>query len=215
MKIAHASGVNEKEAIKTLLDNYRNTPHSSTGVAPSAMLFRDGMQSIFPRQSASDREIQSARQRELEKKKSSQTKVNAGKFRIPSDFAVGDRVLVRNYQKTRKFEPTFLPDLYIVVEISENGQCLTLEDFTNGATLKRHPDDVKKYGGSAQQQLHNENQQPSEQEVLKEYLGRLSQVFQDYEDTFGNDSLELQSNARPPRQRRDNPRYFNDDFVNT
>ena len=217
MKIAHAVGTNENDALKMLLNNYRNTPHSSTGISPSSMLFRDGERSIFPRQSATDCDVQSARARDLEQKKTAQSKVNAGKFRISSEFMVGDQVLVRNYQKTSKFDPTFLPDPYVVLEISENGQCLTIESVINGGTLRRHPDDVKKFHGPTPQ-LHNGNQAPSEREVLKEYMGRLSQVFHDYEDTFGSTPIELQHPTRPQRTRqnnpRNNPRYYNDEFVN-
>ena len=41
MKIAHHKGQNEKVALQHLLQNYRDTPHPSTGVPPAAMLFRD------------------------------------------------------------------------------------------------------------------------------------------------------------------------------
>ena len=120
MKIAHATGMKESDALRSLLKNYRNTPHPATGVAPSAMLFRDGEQSLFPRQTASDKDIAAARARDLSQKKAHQDKVNAGKFRIPSHLNVGDRVLVCNYQKTRKFDPTFLPSKFVITAVSEN-----------------------------------------------------------------------------------------------
>jgi hypothetical protein len=214
MKIAQASGMNESEALQSLLKNYRNTPHPATGVAPSAMLFRDGEQSLFPRQSASDEDIAAARARDLSQKKAHQDKVNAGKFRIPSLLNVGDRVLVRNYQKTRKFDPTFLPSKFVITEVSENGQCLTLEQMDDGTCLKRHPDDVKKFDGPFPQETLEDPQQPSEKQTLDEFMKRLSQVVQDYED-YSDTTYELEINRRPQRVRRANPRYYNEEYVNT
>ena len=48
MKIARHKKVLEREALQQLLTNYRDTPHPATGIAPSAMLFRDPPNSSFP-----------------------------------------------------------------------------------------------------------------------------------------------------------------------
>ena len=178
------------------------------------MLFRDGEQSVFPRVSASDTDVEHAREKELQRKKSSQEKVNSGKFRIHSEFTPGDQVQVRNYQKTSKFEPTFLPDPFVIPDISENGQCLTLERIEDGGILRRHPDDVKQFQHPIPQHNNNNNQDAlSEREILQQYIDKLSNALHLYDDDMNN-SIQLQPDIRPRRERRDNPRYFNPDFVN-
>ena len=175
MKIAHATGGNEKEAINLLLNNFRNTPHPATGLSPSSMLFRDGEQSVFPRKTCTDQEVKAARKRDMERKSVHQQQVNAGKYRIPSQFKIGDQVLVRNYQKTRKFDPTFQPKQFLIVDITNNGQCLSLLSPEDGTTLVRHPDDVKRFEGSFLQQQSPPT--PSEEHtVMQEYMSLLSQA---------------------------------------
>ena len=213
MKIAHASHTREDEALQTLLSNYRNTPHPATGISPASMLFRDGVRSVFPRQVASEKEVQAARTRDLDQKKAHQEKVNSGKFRISSHYALGETVLVRNYKKTRKFEPVFLPQQFVIVDISDNQQCLTLEGVEDGLTLKRHPDDVKKFA-KPPTSGPREEEQFSEREILQEYRNRLSAAEEeDYDDGSPWDTAV--STERPTRTRQRNPRYYNEDFVNS
>ena len=214
MKIAHSTGMREDEALRMLLKNYRDTPHSSTGISPSSMLFRDGERSVFPRVSATSTDIEHARERELQQKKSAQEKVNSGKFRIHSDFAPGDQVLIRNYLKTSKFEPTFLPEPFVILDVSNNGQCLTLGRIADGGTLRRHPDDVKLFQDPTPQYDNNNDEEVvSEREVLKRYIDKLSQALHDYDDNIDN-HIQIQPNIRPRRERRANPRFYNQDFVN-
>ena len=219
MKIAHATKSSEKESLNALLKNYRNTPHPATGIAPSAMLFRDGEQNVFPRQSVTDQEVATARERDLQLKKSNQAAVNHGKYKIPSLFSIGDRVLIRNYRKVRKFDPTFLPEHFVIVEISDNGQCLTVEGMNDGLTLKRHPDDVKLFDGLIPQPL-NEESQPSEREVLRDHMNKLSQAAGDQEDVYDTydaiapAEMHRHIQERPQRVVRANPRYYGEDYIN-
>ena len=139
--------MNEKEAINTLLNNYRNTPHPATGKPPSAMLFHDGEISIFPRQSATQEEIDAARKRDVEQKQEHELKVNDRKYKTQSQFKEDGHVLIRNYRQASKFDPIFMPEQYKIVHVSDQGQCFTLERIKDFVRLKRHPDDVKKYDG--------------------------------------------------------------------
>ena len=143
MKIAHHSSIPEKEALNTLLGNYRDTPHPATGLPPSAMIFRDAVNTSFPRQPVSDDAIKLARERDVLQKQQYESKVNESKFKRNADLRVGDAVIIRNYRKQRKFEPTFLPEKFTVISISDFGRCLHLKRYNDGALFYRHPDDVK------------------------------------------------------------------------
>ena len=144
MKIAHRNKVPERTALQQLLDSYRDTPHPATRVSPAAMLFRDGQKGTFPRRSASPEEIVRARMFDLDEKGKRRDRVNSSKYRKATEFSVGDEVLVRNYKKSSKFQPIFIPEPYVVTQINDNGRYyLTLERVSDGQILKRHPDDVK------------------------------------------------------------------------
>ena len=46
-----------KRDLNQLLNNYRDTPHPATGLAPAAMLFRDGKRTVFPRKFVADSDV--------------------------------------------------------------------------------------------------------------------------------------------------------------
>ena len=214
MKIAHATQMGEKEALNLLLNNYRNTPHPATGMSPSAMLFRDGQKSNFPRLSIPESDVTKARQKDLDQKQKHQSVVNQEKFRIPSSFQMDDKVMLRNFQKQRKFDPTFLPDEFEVVAVEDEGRSLTVKRSEDGASFRRHPDDIKPFAGSPAVKA-NDAQSPSEHDILKEYMRKMSQLMSECEEAYGASTQIAPGDVRPQRQHIPNPRYFNDNYVNT
>ena len=182
MKIAHESNSGEKEALRSLLSNYRNTPHTTTGISPSSMLFRDGERSIFPRVKVSENTVKEARKRDHSLKVKQQQIINAGKFRTDSNFNVGDHVLVRNYQKQRKFDPVFLPNDFVVIGIENGGLCIAVEDICNGTQLKRHPDDLKKFNRNDPETTPH---QATEAELVRQYVQKLVQLTNNMESSYG------------------------------
>ena len=224
MKIATQDRVSEKDALSQLLSNYRDTPHPATGVTPNDMMFRDPPQSSFPRREITQQQIDNARTRDAELKDIRQQKINASKYRQESVFRVGDTVLIRNFNKTSKYDPLFQRSPLVVKEVQNNGRCLILQRLSDGKVYQRHPDDVKMYNGPrlpspVQQQALGDEQ-------CAEYLqGRMWDLYNDesdYEMTFatplppppGFPPLP-QQNQRPVRQRLPNPRYYNDNLVNS
>ena len=144
MKIAHHKGQDEASALQNLLCNYRDTPHPATGVPPASMLFRDSMTGVFPRKAVKEENIDAARQYDEKQKFEYESGVNISKYRKYFKISLGDEVLVRNYKKTSKFHPTFLPEQYIVTGITDYGRKLQVERVSDGQTLLRHPDDLKR-----------------------------------------------------------------------
>ena len=146
------------------------------------MLYRDGQRSIFPRVTATEAEVKEARKRDLLLKQKHQQLVNAGKYKSDSEFTVGEHVLVRNYHRQRKFDPIFLPEDFVVVEISQDERCLTVERVSDGSQLKRHPDDLKKFTGSHNGSLvHSYN---PEREILHRYIQKFAQLTSDMENCY-------------------------------
>ena len=211
MKIAHSTNTNENDSLQTLLSNYRNTPHPATGIAPAAMLFRDGPRSILPRVTATDEEVQDARKRDLHLKQQQQQKVNSGKFKIDSHFNVGDHVLIRNYHKQRKFDPVFLPDDYVIVEIRDNGRCLTVEKVSDGARLKRHPDDVKKFEGTPV--IASTPQYGSELDILKHYIAKFTKLTNELGETSEPFQFQQQQQHQQQQQQLQQQQMLNTETI--
>ena len=139
MKIAAHNKQSEQGALSQLLNDYRSTPHPATGVPPSQMMFRDPPSGSFPSKELNDETIQRAVSRDKELKKARKEKINSSKYKKHEKTRKGDRVLLRNYKRTSKFQPLFLPDPFTVTSV--DGAKITGE--RDGKVLKRHLDDVK------------------------------------------------------------------------
>ena len=61
VKIAVQNNLEEQDILEQTLNTYRQTPHPATSVPPSSMMFRDGIQSTFPRRFISDEDITRAK----------------------------------------------------------------------------------------------------------------------------------------------------------
>ena len=226
LKISGHHGLSEKQALQSTLNNYRQTPHPATGVAPANMLFRDGIKSQFPRKPSSNDDIASAKQRDLDQKKRKQDEVNESKYRKSSCFKTGDRVLVRNYKKTSKFDPLFIPNPYEIIDINNEAKKLTLKICGEKDTLIRHPDDVKPYMGGNNFQNKCDvdescRENPAERELLlynkheEEQAGdtgiEIHETPDDHENLAQDDEQHVL--RRSTRQRFPNSRYVNAEFV--
>ena len=91
--------------------------------------------------------MEEARGKDKGMKQDRQDQVNASKYKIQSEFQIGDAAMLRNYRKSSKFDPIFLPEHCEIVECSDDGRFLTIEIKRNGRIFERHPDDVKGYHG--------------------------------------------------------------------
>ena len=141
MKVAHYNLQDKQEAINQLLTNYRATPHSSTGIAPGDMLFRDGYKADYPHVSGTTEvQVRDAIKRDQEQREKRCEMQNQSKYRQEQPLTAGDTVITRNNSRSTKFEPIFDPNP-CTVETTEPGGaiCLTAE----GSMRRRHIDDIK------------------------------------------------------------------------
>ena len=98
---------------------------------------------MFPRRDISEQQIQDAHARDAALKQVRKEKINASKYRQRSTIKVGDRVLIRNYNKPSKYLFQFSP--LVITAVQNDGRCLTLQRLSDGQIYRRHPDDVKLY----------------------------------------------------------------------
>ena len=90
------------------------------------MMYRDGIRTNFPRATVTEEDVKNAKSLDLEKKLCNQEKVNSSKYRKRGNFMVGDRVMVRNFKKTSKFDPLFEKDPYVITNIDASNSKLTV-----------------------------------------------------------------------------------------
>ena len=154
MKISKHDRASEEKAIKDTLKTYRQTPHISTSIPPANFIFRDGVRSEFPRKSSSCKDIRQARSMDDSSKKIRQEVVNKSKYVKHDSFLEGDLVLARNVTRNSKFEPLFLPDPFIVVQLDDDAKRVMLEGLNDSKLVIRHLDDVK---GCSVESLHNKD----------------------------------------------------------
>lgn len=196
MKIGYQNGVPEKETLRRALSNYRQTPHPATGLPPAAMLFRDGQRSEFPRRNVTEEDVRKAREADRNKKSDLEEEVNSSKYRKKSNFNIGEKVLVRNYNKAAKFDPVFLKQPYTIVDINEAGNKIIVEPEESGLTLCRHPDDIKPF------KLCRKNDQEEPEEIMWPEMD---------EEVDGNSYFEKNEFVPPLRRsqriRKPNPKY--------
>ena len=111
------------------------------------MMFRDGQEGVFPKMPVSEALVVEERMKDQLTKLSRQEAVNEGKFRVHTNVTIGDTVLMRNHRRTSKFDPTFIPEPFEVIEIGQKGRNITLSRRSDSAIYRRHPDDVKLFNG--------------------------------------------------------------------
>ena len=145
MKIGFNKKASETETLQSFLQTYRDTPHKATGVAPGAMLFRDGYRSNLPCKKLSEEEVSKARELDTQVKNQRKQQYNSSCRTKAANFQIGDQVLVRNFYKQSKFEPYFLPERYLVIDSLAGGKIILVQSSRSGKFLKRHPNDLKSY----------------------------------------------------------------------
>ena len=131
----------EKETLNQLLNNYGDTSHPATGLRPAAMLFRDGKRTVFPRKLATNSDVSLTRERDKQMKQERTDKISTSKYKKQDQIYAGDKVLIRNHTKQRKFDPLFLAQPYSVIDVNRN--YVTVTNDADDRTLKRHRDDLK------------------------------------------------------------------------
>jgi len=146
MKIGRQLKHSEKDTLDEVLDHYRQTPHPITKISPSAMIFRDGMATKFPRQKASLEQIQRANEADRMHKENNQANQNNSKYRICSEFQIGDQVWVRNFERQKKFDPLFLEQPFVITGIDTKSH--SVEVAGDGRMFRRHLDDIKPFDES-------------------------------------------------------------------
>ena len=116
IRSAHAEGKNWKKDLYLFLLNYRATPHSTTGFAPSELLFNRKIKTKLPQLTVNSQTEMNSKVQKNDKEAKEKMKRHADeKSRVKaSDIKVGDTVLIRQ-RKQNMFSTKFDPSPFYVV----------------------------------------------------------------------------------------------------
>ena len=131
-----------QQAVDYLLKAYRSTPHPATGLPPGNVLFRYGYNTEFPTAPCSDEEVRAGVLKDEEQKRQRTESTNASIKRRKSHLKPGDKVVLKDYPKGRKFDPLYGGEVVEVIEVEERG-VVVMDSY--GDTKRRHMDDIKPY----------------------------------------------------------------------
>ena len=120
VKIAHASiaeGKHPKEEILKFLLNYRNTPHSVTGVTPASLMMNRDIKTKLPsiRKPLTTAHHIQAQQKDAAAKTKQKEYADRHRRAKNREYKMGDKVLI--HQKTTTTKPPYDPDPYTVTQI--------------------------------------------------------------------------------------------------
>ena len=159
----------------------------------------------------------------MEQKERKHEEVNSSKYRKQADLLVGETVLIRNSAKSSKFQPTFTPDLYEVLQADNQAKKLMLRQWGSGSILIRHPDDVKRFSEEVDLPALTKEAAPG---ISREIEDEIIIHNQEDDDAYGNllsDTMDNPPNVAAERNDEQEPRkssrrpipnrrYINDDF---
>lgn len=225
-KVMRNTGTSQTEWEKELIEflrNYRDTPHSSTGVAPNRLLFQSlSKTSKLPNFSdialRKDHLHQEARVNDSKAKTKMKT-YNDNKLKAKeSSFKVGDVVLLK-WKRSRKSDSLFDPHPFRITKL--NGSMVALK--RNGSILIRNSSFIKHY----LQDEENSNSQILRELLIGEDTKLNSEKKKEFEtgddnsqkygqgvesrtegqESSGNKKMQENENQRPRRSTKKPDRY--------
>lgn len=124
--------------LRSFLLMYNSTPHATTGVAPSILMFKRALRDKLPcfgEQSLS-KEEEEIRDTDKERKQKDAEYANSRRHAKMCDIKEGDTVVVKRTVKENKLSTTFAPEEYTVTKLV--GSNATVQSNTSGRILQRN-----------------------------------------------------------------------------
>ena len=139
VRIAHAEGRDWKSELDKFLIMYRNTPHTTTGVCPSQLLFGRKLRTKLPELFDYNVDDLEVRDRDAEHKEKGKIYSDKRRRAIETDIHAGDQVLVKQ-DREHKLSTPFNASPFKVVEMNGNRAIVESNDTGNGnVSVKSRP----------------------------------------------------------------------------
>jgi transposase InsO family protein len=137
------------ETLTGLLRDYRDTPNIETGKTPAAIMFRHQYRTDIQtpsddQENAEDNKMIEEIRKKIDQGKAKRNENFNSKTRTEFQYwEKGQRVLVKDFNKTRKMQPNYINTPFQITDII--GSKITLRPEGSGRTLIRHESDIKRY----------------------------------------------------------------------
>lgn len=195
-KIAYVNRDDYRKEIQKFMLMYNVTPHGTTGVSPSELMFNRTIRDKLPTvqdviECDGSLLYMSVKDMDLVNKHKGKEREDKNRQAKQSDIKVGDKVLLQNVIFPHKLTTKFSPTKYHVIQ--RNGNEVVIDD--NGRTLRRNIGQVKKlpeidHNCKSQNLTSEPSQSPSPTHQLDE-----SNSYQSNENNH-NESSTMDSNPR-------------------
>ena len=145
MKLAHHNNLDKKQelVVRKFIKDYKTTPHPSTGMAPGDVILRAGYNTGKPRAPPPDDIVNKVKLADADSKQKNKSYTNNKRFTSRRKLLQGQQVLLKNDQRTRKFEPYYEKEAYFIIDLK--GELLSLRRQSDGRTVKQHMSAVKPF----------------------------------------------------------------------
>ena len=131
VRIAHASGQSIERALFTFLREYRLTPHSTTGIAPSFLCLGRRVGDVIPHHPSWEAAPLPPNREGTRRAQTNERTSQHGKAR-PSPLKEGDQVLIRDRHPGSKFRLPFEPKRWTVTSVK--GTMVTAKNGDDNVT---------------------------------------------------------------------------------
>lgn len=128
--------------LRTYLLLYNSTPHSTTGVAPSALMFGRVLRDKLPSVSNTTGDYEEIRDKDRERKQAEADYADKRRHAKTSSLKPGDLVVAKRTLRENKLSSNFGPEELVIVERS--GPDVTLKSSESGRVLHRNVAHLKK-----------------------------------------------------------------------
>lgn len=186
---------------------HNSTPHSTTGVAPSTLMFgrvlKDKLPGLMTR---SYNILEEVKDRDRVRKMRDGDYADQRRMAKASDIEAGDTVIVKRIHKENKLSTTFSPEEFIVVD--RTGSDVTVKSKESGKELHRNTKHLKKLDARNNTDTTKEKRCPDDDDKEAEVP-----VNPSIENPETGPESQDQMNYRPRREAK-RPAYLEDYQIN-
>ena len=214
LRIAKIEGKNWKQELQIFLRAYRTTPHSTTKIAPSELMFNRKVKTKLPEYQQQQVDTNSTlRDRDAQAKQKMKEYADNRHNAKMNDLKVGDSVLVRQ-QKREKLSSYFDPIPYTITNIQGTMVTAKRKDhaITRNSSFFRRINPPTTTSTAIEE---NSSQSQSDDDDLPEAeITQPTPIQQPQPLRQTTPAIQQQTTPRPQRQRR-LPRRLNDFVINS
>lgn len=209
LKISHLEETEWKWDLRMSVLMYNSTPHSSTGVAPSVLLFGRLIRDKLPAVSTGpNRLIEEAMDRDKVSKRKSADYTDSRRRAKQRELKAGDIVFVKRMIKDNKLASTFSPEEWKIVH--RCGSDVTLQSMVSDKIIHRNVAHLKLRTSSRSdsQEETSDEEEVSTEDIWSSRGGATTQETDGHEQQPGEES-----SVRPRRMIK-KPGYLEDYKIN-